>query len=247
MTGTITLARLVLRGRGAANEARKEMTMRTSSISPSFSLSVVLFSAATAAMGCAETQKPEAMTVNSSTTTAAQSPAPVSAAYPTDDSNASNRPTTSEYGNAASATAGETNNAYRAPAAAKTTARAEEAPPPAIAAPAAPVVANNPGAHDGTKAADNTKANDRDRHGTVTPMNQGNSAAETKITAAIRRAVVAEKGLSFNAKNVKIITTGSKVTLRGPVANDQEKSTIEARAKETPGVTDIDNQIEVKK
>jgi len=106
---------------------------------------------------------------------------------------------------------------------------------------------SNPGVADQTKNADNTTINDRDRHATVTPLDQGNSSTETKITAAIRKGIMAEKGLSFNAKNVKVITVGSKVTLRGPVASDQERATIEALAKKTEGVSIVDNQLEVKK
>ncbi|MDB4996421.1 MAG: hypothetical protein JWM74_3853 [Myxococcaceae bacterium] len=117
------------------------------------------------------------------------------------------------------------------------------APPP----PAGATANANPGAADQTKNADNTKINDRDRHGAVTPVDQGNSDSELKITAAIRKGVVGDKSLGFNAKNIKIITVGSKVTLRGPVSSDQERSNIEARAKATPGVTEVDNQIEVKK
>jgi hyperosmotically inducible protein len=114
-------------------------------------------------------------------------------------------------------------------------------------APNAAAVVNNPGVADQTKNADNTKINDRDRHGAVTPMDQGNSKAELGITAAIRKSVLADKTLSFTAKNVKIITVGSKVTLRGPVASEQEKAAIEARAKQTAGVTEVDNQLEIKK
>ena len=113
--------------------------------------------------------------------------------------------------------------------------------PPADAA-----VVNNPGVADQTKDATNTKINDRDRHGALTPMDQGASAAERNITASIRKAVVADKSLSFTAKNVKIITTGTKVTLRGPVKNDQERTAIETRAKQTAGVTEVDNQLEIK-
>src|SRR6185437_11697650 len=80
-----------------------------------------------------------------------------------------------------------------------------------------PTVVNNPGVADQTKNADNTKINDRDRHGALTPMDQGNSGAETKITATIRKSMMSDKTLSFGAKNVKVITVGSKVTLRGPV------------------------------
>lgn len=108
-------------------------------------------------------------------------------------------------------------------------------------------VVTNPGAADQTKNATNTKINDRDRHGALTPMDQGGSAAERNITASIRKGVVGDKSLSFTAKNVKIITTGSKVTLRGPVKTDEERSAIETRAKQTPGVTEVDNQLEVKK
>lgn len=107
-------------------------------------------------------------------------------------------------------------------------------------------VTDDPGAANGTKEADNTKINDRDRHGALTPMDQG-GGNDRDITAAIRRAVVGDKALSFTAKNVKIITVGGKVTLRGPVKSDEEKSAIEAKAKATTGVSAVDNQLEVKK
>jgi hypothetical protein len=129
-------------------------------------------------------------------------------------------------------------------------ARASQSQPAATAAqPAAagPVVVNNPGVADQTKNADNTTINDRDRRGTLTPMDQGNSSAETKITATIRKGIMGDKSLSFTAKNVKIITTGNKVTLRGPVNSDRERAAIEAFAKQTAGVSEVDNLIEVKK
>ncbi|CAN5859035.1 hypothetical protein BH11MYX4_BH11MYX4_57750 [soil metagenome] len=108
-------------------------------------------------------------------------------------------------------------------------------------------VAQTPGAADNTKDATNTKINDRDRPSTaLTPMDQG-GGKDRDITAAIRRSVVADSSLSFNAKNVKIITVGGKVTLRGPVKSDAEKATIESKAKSAPGVTEVDNQLEVKK
>ena len=94
--------------------------------------------------------------------------------------------------------------------------------------------------------ADNTGINKRDRNDTVTPIDQGNDARDTKITAAIRKWMMSDTTLSFAAKNVKIITIDSKVTLRGPVKSDREKSTIEAMAKQTDGVREVDDQIEVK-
>ncbi len=107
---------------------------------------------------------------------------------------------------------------------------------------------SEPRAADGTVAATNTKLNERDRNpSNLTPMDQGNSKDELRITQAIRKGVMADKGLSVNAKNIKIITVGTRVTLRGPVANDQEKASIASRAKQTPGVTDVDDQLEIKK
>lgn len=99
----------------------------------------------------------------------------------------------------------------------------------------------------GEKNVDNTKNNERDRHGTLTPTDQGNSANETKITAEIRKQLVISKSLSMTAKNAKIITNGTKVTLRGTVKTEQEKSEIESVAKTASGVTAVDNQLEVKK
>lgn len=102
------------------------------------------------------------------------------------------------------------------------------------------------GAYEQTKTADNTKVNERDRHtSALTPMVQGNSGSETKISADIRKGIMNDPTLSFTAKNVKIITVGTKVTLRGPVKSAQEKVAIEALAKRAGGVSEIDNQLEV--
>ncbi len=95
-------------------------------------------------------------------------------------------------------------------------------------------------------AADNTAVNDRDSTGaTVTPVDQGTSASDLDITAKIRQAIVDDKSLSVNAHNVKIITNTGLVTLRGPVKSEQEKSSIEAKARQVAGVTRVDNQIDI--
>src|SRR6478672_4375910 len=61
-------------------------------------------------------------------------------------------------------------------------------------------------AQDGADA-DNTKKNQRDRSGeTQTSGDQSNRSEDVKLTAAIRRAVVADDSLSATAKNIKIIT-----------------------------------------
>ena len=99
-----------------------------------------------------------------------------------------------------------------------------------------------------TADADNTARNRADREAvTKTPMDQSNTSADTKITADIRRSVMDDSSLSMNAKNCKIITDASGVvTLRGPVASQAEKDTIEAKAKAVAGVKNVVNELEVK-
>ncbi|HEX2879392.1 MAG TPA: BON domain-containing protein [Polyangiaceae bacterium] len=95
-------------------------------------------------------------------------------------------------------------------------------------------------------AADNTKVNERDRNAdTLTPGDQGESDADRTITQRVRQAVVARDGLSVTAQNVKIITIDGVVTLRGPVKDAQERSTIAALAQGVDGVKRVDNQLEI--
>ena len=95
--------------------------------------------------------------------------------------------------------------------------------------------------------ADNTKKNERDRSAEQkTPTDQSNSPEDLKITQAIRQAVVKDSSLTMTAKNVKIITAGGTVTLRGPVKTAEEKTKIESLAKSAAGNTKVDNQLEVK-
>ena len=94
--------------------------------------------------------------------------------------------------------------------------------------------------------ADNTERNVRDRDGkTLTPTDQGGSAADRELTAAIRSAIVDDDALSTNAHNVKIVTVGGVVTLRGPVKSPAEKAAVAAKAERTKGVKRVDNQLEV--
>ena len=93
---------------------------------------------------------------------------------------------------------------------------------------------------------DNTGRNVRDRNdATKTPMDQSENEADRTITQNIRQALTADDSLSTNAKNVKIITNDGTVTLRGPVKNEQEKTAIEAKAKQVAGVKSVDNQLEI--
>lgn len=93
---------------------------------------------------------------------------------------------------------------------------------------------------------DNSAANARDKSGeSVTPIDQGTSEQDVRITQSIRKAVVDDDELSVNAQNVKIVTRDGAVTLRGPVGSAAERASIEAKAKGVTGVTRIDNQIEI--
>lgn len=95
---------------------------------------------------------------------------------------------------------------------------------------------------------DNTAVNERDRKSqTMTPLDQGNGKQDLDITQQIRKSVMADKSLSFAAKNVKIITNGGKVTLRGPVNTAEERAAIDAAARKVAGSGNVDNQIEIKK
>ena len=95
-------------------------------------------------------------------------------------------------------------------------------------------------------APDNTGRNVRDRGGdSVTPGDQSNKKADLNLTQRIRKAIMADKSLSTNAKNVKIITANGIVTLRGPVNTLQEKTTIEAKAQNIAGANNVDSQLEV--
>ena len=98
-----------------------------------------------------------------------------------------------------------------------------------------------------SKPADNTGKNTQDRSDdTLTSGDQKNSKEDVALTRKIRRTITKTDGLSVNARNVKIITQDGKVTLRGPVKTADEKEQLAKIAKETEGVSSVDNQLEVK-
>jgi osmotically-inducible protein OsmY len=96
-------------------------------------------------------------------------------------------------------------------------------------------------------SADNTGRNVRDRgDATLTPTDQSGEETDLKITQEIRRAIMADPEMSVNAHNIKVITISGVVTLRGPVASEDEKSSLERKAKAAAGVTSVDNELEIK-
>jgi hyperosmotically inducible periplasmic protein len=94
--------------------------------------------------------------------------------------------------------------------------------------------------------ADDTGRNTRDSDGTtLTADEQSNSKNDVEITRQIRQAIVKDDSLSTSAHNVKIITNGGVVTLRGPVASAEEKTMVAKKAEKINGVDKVDNQLEV--
>ena len=93
--------------------------------------------------------------------------------------------------------------------------------------------------------ADNTARNARDRQAkTLTPLDQSEKASDLEVTQRIRKALVRDKTLSTNAKNVKIITIDGAVTLRGPVKDASEKQLIERTAIKVAGKHHVRDQLE---
>lgn len=97
--------------------------------------------------------------------------------------------------------------------------------------------------------ADNTRVNQRDRNSAaLTPMDQGSSEADRKLTQQIRQELMKNESLSFTAKNVKVITIDGKVTLRGPVKSEAERTAVEAAARRAAGTgARVDSQLEISK
>jgi hyperosmotically inducible periplasmic protein len=91
---------------------------------------------------------------------------------------------------------------------------------------------------------DNTKKN-RDQSSPTVDQQKINPS-DRDITQQIRKAVIADKSLSTYAHNVKIIAQDGKVTLRGPVRSENEKSDVEAKAAAVVGEKNVTCLIEVK-
>lgn len=105
-------------------------------------------------------------------------------------------------------------------------------------------VSRGPDAAHAVKA-DNTARNAENDSQTLTPLDQGNSEKDLAITQSVRKAVMAHKGLSVNAQNVKIIAKDGVVTLRGPVESESERSTIVTMAEQVPEVRVVVNKLEI--
>lgn len=91
-------------------------------------------------------------------------------------------------------------------------------------------------------APDNTKVN---KAGEINAASQKNDKSDLNITRDIRRAIVADKGLSTYGHNVKVITENGHVTLKGPVRSEDERKAITAKAVEVAGKDRVANELTV--
>ncbi|HVY48751.1 MAG TPA: BON domain-containing protein [Minicystis sp.] len=95
--------------------------------------------------------------------------------------------------------------------------------------------------------ADNTGRNVRERDATeLTPKDQGNGAVDLQITKDVRQKLMADDRLSTDAKNVKVITTGGVVTLKGTVKDEAERRAVVAAARSVATTQRVDDQLDVK-
>lgn len=95
-----------------------------------------------------------------------------------------------------------------------------------------------------TTSQDNSATN---KSHAVTADQQSEASADRALTQKIRKAIMADKLLSVFGHNVKIITKGGAVTLKGPVPSDDEKERIGSLAADAAGGPDkITNQLTVK-
>jgi len=95
-------------------------------------------------------------------------------------------------------------------------------------------------------APDNSKANQRDRdRSAATAERQKMSAEDRELTRKIRAALTADKSLSIYAHNVKIVTRDGKVTLKGPVRSDDEKTALLSKATGIAGEGNVTDEMDV--
>ena len=95
-------------------------------------------------------------------------------------------------------------------------------------------------------APDNIKTNQGDASKNAkTADQQKMNPADRETTKKIRSALMDDKSLSTYAHNIKIITTDGMVTLKGPVRSEDEKSAIEAKARQIAGDSNVTNNLTV--
>jgi hyperosmotically inducible periplasmic protein len=90
---------------------------------------------------------------------------------------------------------------------------------------------------------DNTGANKND---TMTADQQKETPADREMAQKIRQSITSDKSLSTYGHNVKVIVRNGTVILKGPVQSEDEKKSIESKAAEVAGATNVKNKLTVK-
>jgi hyperosmotically inducible periplasmic protein len=69
--------------------------------------------------------------------------------------------------------------------------------------------------------------------------------SDRDLSRAIRHSLVEDKALSSKPYNVKMIAQNETVTLKGPVASEQEKQAVEERATQIAGPDKVTSELQV--
>jgi hyperosmotically inducible protein len=73
------------------------------------------------------------------------------------------------------------------------------------------------------------------------------NASDQRLTQKLRAAIMADKSLSTDARNVKISSQGGRITLKGPVRSQEEAQKLVAKAIVlTSSDGNVDNQLSVR-
>jgi len=91
--------------------------------------------------------------------------------------------------------------------------------------------------------ADNTNMN-KDQSAPTADQQKMNPT-DRALAEQIRKSIHDDKSLSTYAHNIKIISQNGKVTLRGPVHTDAEKTSIQSKAVAVAGQGNVTNEITV--
>jgi osmotically-inducible protein OsmY len=92
------------------------------------------------------------------------------------------------------------------------------------------------------------RSSELDRGGaTRTTGAQTEPSSDYELGDRVRRSIADDATLAYAAKNVTVVANKGVVTLRGQVDDEQESAAVERRARLTPGVERVDNQIDVSK
>lgn len=78
-----------------------------------------------------------------------------------------------------------------------------------------------------------------------TAMEQDARAKDLALTRSIREKINEDKSLSLRAKNITVISENGKITLKGAISNNAEKSKLEEIAKKATGAKTVENLTEV--